>query len=61
MAAVSVTPSKPLVFLLMGLVSLTVWIPRRLLHLDAERPTRSVANGLISTALNLTAQASPAP
>ena len=54
-ALVAFTPSKPLLFLLLALVSLAVWVPKRWLHLDARRPVHSFANGVISTVLNLSA------
>jgi uncharacterized membrane protein YfcA len=54
-AAVSYLPSKPLTYLLLGLVPTLVWLPRGLLPLDASRPTHAVAAGVAVTAVNLLA------
>jgi uncharacterized membrane protein YfcA len=57
-AAMSLTvfePSKPLLFLLMGLVPFLLWIPRGWLNLDAARPVQAVVCGVSVTGLNLTA------
>ena len=52
---VAYAPSKPVLYLLMGLVPGLVWIPRSILKLDAARPVQAFACGLSVTALNLTA------
>ena len=52
---VSFTPSKPLLYLLLGLVPGLTWLPRRVLALDASRPPHAVACGLLVTGLNLVA------
>ena len=54
-AAVSYVPSKPVVYLLLGLVPALVWVPRRWLHLDAERPAQAVLCGVLVTSLNVVA------
>lgn len=52
---IALTPSKPLVFLLMGLVPGLLWLPQRWVRLDAARPAQALACGLSVTGLNLTA------
>ena len=54
-AAVSYVPSKPLTYLLLGLVPALVWLPRGVLPLDASRPVHAVAAGVAVTAVNLLA------
>lgn len=54
-AAVRYTPSKPLTYLLLGLVPLLVWLPRRVLALDAGRPPHAVLAGFLVTGVNLLA------
>ena len=54
-AGVSYLPSKPVTYLLLGLVPALVWLPRGVLRLDAGRPAHAVAAGLAVTAVNLLA------
>lgn len=54
-ALIAYTPSRPLLYLLLGLVPWVNWLPRRLLELDAARPAHALACGLAVTGLNLTA------
>ena len=54
-AALSYVPSKPLTFLLLGLVPGLVWLPRGWLPLDATRPAHAVAAGAAVTSVNLLA------
>jgi uncharacterized membrane protein YfcA len=49
------TPSKPMLFLLLGLVPFLTWLPQRWINLDAARPTQAFLSGLTVTGLNLTA------
>lgn len=49
------TPSRPFLFLALGLVPLLTWLPQRWLALDAARPPQAFASGLAVTGLNLTA------
>jgi len=49
------TPSKPMLYLLMGLVPGVLWLPRSWLRLDAARPPQAFLSGLLVTGLNLTA------
>jgi uncharacterized membrane protein YfcA len=48
-------PSRPLLYLLLGLVPALVWVPRRRLQLDAARPAHAMLCGLLVTGLNLLA------
>jgi uncharacterized membrane protein YfcA len=52
---VAFQPSKRLLYLLLGLVPMLVWLPRRWLALDASRPGQAFVSGLLVTGLNLTA------
>jgi len=54
-ALVAYTPSKPVLYLLMGLVPGLVWLPQKALRLDAARPPQALVSGFLVTALNLTA------
>ena len=54
-SVVAYAPSKPVLYLLLGLVPGLVWIPRNLFRLDAARPVQAFACGLVVTSLNLTA------
>lgn len=49
------TPSKPLLFLLLGLVPMLVWLPRSWVRLDAARAPHALISGFMVTGLNLTA------
>ncbi|HEY8615658.1 sulfite exporter TauE/SafE family protein [Phenylobacterium sp.] len=51
----SLTPSKPVLFLLLGLVPALTWLPQRWINLDAGRPAQAFLSGLSVTGLNLTA------
>ena len=53
--SVSYAPSRPWVFLLMGLMPIFVWLPRKWVSLDAARPSHALTGGFISTGFNLTA------
>ena len=48
-------PSRPVTYLLLGLVPGLVWLPRGWLALDATRPGHAVAAGLATTGVNLVA------
>ena len=54
-ALIGYMPSKPLVFLLLGLVPMLVWLPRKWIRLDAAKPPHAFISGLMVTGLNLTA------
>jgi uncharacterized membrane protein YfcA len=54
-ALVRYTPSTPLTYLLLGLVPTLVWLPRRLVRLDAARPAHALAAGAVVTGVNLLA------
>lgn len=49
------TPSKPTLYLLMGLVPVVLWLPQRWLRLDAARPVHAFGSGLLVTGVNLMA------
>lgn len=55
LAFVAYAPSKPILFLLLGLVSLLAWTPKGVLSLDAAKPAHAVACGAGVTGLNLIA------
>jgi uncharacterized membrane protein YfcA len=55
LAFISYVPSKPLLYLLLGLVPGLTWLPRRALQLDAARPAQAVICGVLVTGLNLLA------
>jgi len=48
-------PSRPLLFLLLGLVPLVVWLPRRWIAFDASRPPHAFLAGFVVAGFNLTA------
>ena len=54
-ALLAFMPSKPVLFLLLGLVPALVWVPRKWLDLNASRAPHAMTAGFLVTALNLTA------
>lgn len=52
---IALAPSKPLLFLLLGLIPLLTWLPQRWISLDAARPSQAFLSGLSVTGLNLSA------
>jgi uncharacterized membrane protein YfcA len=54
-ALVRYVPSKPLLFLLLGLTPALVWLPKKSLTLDAQKPAHALVCGLMVTGLNLLA------
>lgn len=54
-AALSFVPSRPLLFLLLGLVPLLVWLPKGWLQLDASKRSHALTSGFLVTLVNLTA------
>jgi uncharacterized protein len=54
-AFLALVPSKPLLFLLLGLVPGLTWLPQRWINLDAAKPPQAFLSGLSVTGLNLTA------
>jgi len=54
-ALLSFTPSKPVLFLLLGLVPGLTWLPQKWINLDAAKPPQAFLSGLSVTGLNLTA------
>jgi uncharacterized membrane protein YfcA len=53
--AIAFTPSKPLLYLLLGLIPAVLWLPQRWVRLDAAKPGQAFASGLLVTGVNLTA------
>jgi uncharacterized membrane protein YfcA len=51
----SVVPSRPVLYLMLGLVPLLVWLPAKAIALDAERPAHAFLAGGLVTGLNLLA------
>jgi uncharacterized membrane protein YfcA len=54
-ALIAFTPSKPLLYLLLGVVPGLVWLPQKLIRLDAAKPVHALISGFLVTGLNLTA------
>jgi uncharacterized membrane protein YfcA len=54
-ALLSFVPSKPVLYLLLGLVPMLVWLPQKVLALDASRRSHAWAAGFGVTAVNLLA------
>lgn len=52
---IALTPSKTLIYLLMGLAPGLTWLPRRWINLDAARPRQGVLAGIVTTGVNLVA------
>jgi uncharacterized membrane protein YfcA len=52
---IAVTPSKPVLYLLLGLLPAAAWMPTRWINLDAGRPGQALLSGLCVTGVNLTA------
>lgn len=52
---IAMTPSKPMIYLLMGLAPGLTWLPRRWINLDAARPQQGVLAGIVTTGVNLVA------
>lgn len=53
--ALAITPSKPVLFLLLGLVAMLVWLPKNWAELDAAKPLHALVSGFLVTGVNLTA------
>lgn len=54
-AAIAFMPSKPVLYLLLGLVPMLVWLPKRWIQLDAAKPAQALLSGFLVTLANLTA------
>lgn len=50
-----IIPSKPALFLALGLVPMLVWLPKSWLQLDATKPGHALIFGTIASIMNLTA------
>lgn len=55
LAAVSYSPSKAWMFLLLGLVPALAWLPKGWIEADAAQPPHALACGFLVTGLNLAA------
>jgi uncharacterized protein len=53
--ALAFTPSRRLLFLLLGLMPVLVWLPKDWLQLDAARRLHALLSGFLVTLVNLTA------
>ncbi len=54
-AVIALTPSKPLLFLMLWAVAMLVWLPKNWLSLDAAKPAHALLSGFLVTLTNLTA------
>lgn len=54
-AAATYAPSKAVLYVLLGLVPLVTWLPKKRLHLDAGRPAHAVLCGALVGAIQLLA------
>lgn len=52
---IAFAPSRPLLFLLLGLVPMLVWLPTNWIQLDATRTPHALTSGFLVTLVNLTA------
>jgi uncharacterized membrane protein YfcA len=52
---IALTPSKPALYLFMGLLPVLLWLPQGWIRLDAARPGQALLSGLMVTGVNLTA------
>ena len=55
MSLIALTPSKPALFLFMGLLPTILWLPKSWIALDAAKPPQALLSGLMVTGVNLTA------
>ncbi|MFD3264659.1 TSUP family transporter [Phenylobacterium ferrooxidans] len=52
---IALAPSKPALFLFMGLLPALLWLPQDWIRLDAARPAQALLSGIMVTGVNLTA------
>ncbi|MDO8323000.1 MAG: sulfite exporter TauE/SafE family protein [Phenylobacterium sp.] len=52
---IALAPSKPALFLFMGLLPALLWLPKDWIRLDAARPAQALLSGILVTGVNLTA------
>jgi uncharacterized membrane protein YfcA len=50
-------PSKGLLFVVLGALPLLLWVPKRIIHFDAQKPSHAYFCGFFITGLNFTAGA----
>jgi uncharacterized membrane protein YfcA len=53
LAAVRYTPDLAIVSIAVGLLPITIWVPKRWINLDAARPAQALACGFLSGLLNV--------
>jgi uncharacterized membrane protein YfcA len=58
LALVAFEPSKPFVFLMLGLCPLAVWTPQNLLNIDAAKASHAILSSVLVTGVNLSSGAS---
>ena len=54
-SVIAFVPSKPVLFLLLGLMPVLLWLPKGWFQADAARPTHAFGAGFLATLLTLTA------
>ena len=52
---IALAPSKPALFLFMGLLPALLWLPQDWIRLDAAKPAQALLSGIMVTGVNLTA------
>ena len=52
---IALAPSKPALFLFMGLLPALLWLPQDWIRLDAAKPGQALLSGIMVTGVNLTA------
>ena len=52
---IALAPSKPVLFLVMGLLPGLLWLPQAWIRLDAAKPAQALLSGIMVTGVNLTA------
>lgn len=52
---IALAPSKPVLFLFMGLLPGLLWLPQHWIRLDAAKPAQALLSGIMVTGVNLTA------
>ena len=55
MSLIALAPSKPGLFLFMGLLPALLWLPQDWIKLDAAKPAQALLSGIMVTGVNLTA------
>lgn len=55
LAMIAFVPSKPVLFIALGLLPALLWLPKGLLQFDAQKPRHAIGCGFFVMALNLSA------